>query len=253
MQLRYRDDDPSEPAPARVGSAAEWALVTDILADASARAGAFGVASLLRLPVPSAVKTGTSSDFRDTWTIGFTRDYTVGTWAGNFDGAPMRDVSGITGAAPLWNRIMLHLAERREPAAFAPPRGYVRTSICARTGTLPDPSCGAVVAELLDAGDRRMLRPPARPAVRAVRIESPADGAVFRPGGTILVRAAAPPRAAIHWSINDQPVAAGAQWSLALRRGAYTLVASTGGASARATIRVADAPPDRRRIGFTIH
>ncbi|MBV8643254.1 MAG: transglycosylase domain-containing protein, partial [Candidatus Eremiobacteraeota bacterium] len=60
---------------ARIGSEAEWALVTDMLADAHARARAFGVASLLRTPFPSAVKTGTSSDFRDTWTVGFTRDY----------------------------------------------------------------------------------------------------------------------------------------------------------------------------------
>ncbi|MEA2666354.1 MAG: penicillin-binding protein, partial [Candidatus Eremiobacteraeota bacterium] len=117
-----------------VGVASEWALVTDVLADAHARARAFGVASQLATPFASAVKTGTSSDFRDTWTVGYTRDYTVATWVGNFDGTPMRRVSGVTGAAPLWNRIVRHLAERAAPGPFAPPRGYVRRAMCATSG-----------------------------------------------------------------------------------------------------------------------
>ncbi|MBV8507444.1 MAG: penicillin-binding protein 1C, partial [Alphaproteobacteria bacterium] len=71
-------------APARVGDAPAWSVVTDMLADAHARARAFGVSSALRTPFPSAVKTGTSSDFRDTWTAGFTTRYTVATWVGNF-------------------------------------------------------------------------------------------------------------------------------------------------------------------------
>jgi penicillin-binding protein 1C len=89
-----------------------------MLSDPHARAKAFGVDSVLNLPFPVAVKTGTSSNYRDTWTVGFTTDYTVATWVGNFDGEPMRQVSGVTGAAPLWNRIMLHLHEHQEPGAF---------------------------------------------------------------------------------------------------------------------------------------
>ena len=89
--------------------------------------------SVLEMPFAAAVKTGTSSDFRDTWTVGFTRDYTVGVWVGNFDGSAMRGVSGVTGAGPLWNRIMLHLYERNaEPPPFTPPRGYVRARRSAR-------------------------------------------------------------------------------------------------------------------------
>ncbi len=65
--------------------------------------------------------------------------YTVGVWVGNFDGSAMRGVSGVTGAGPLWNRIMLHLYERRdEPPPFAPPRGFVRAPICATTGHAPE-------------------------------------------------------------------------------------------------------------------
>ena len=63
-----------------IGFASDWALVTDMLADRHARAHSFGLHSVLEMPFPAAVKTGTSSDFHDTWTIGFTRDYTVGVW-----------------------------------------------------------------------------------------------------------------------------------------------------------------------------
>jgi penicillin-binding protein 1C len=128
-------------------SASVWSLITDMLSDPYARAKAFGVESLLRLPFPAAVKTGTSSDFRDTWTVGFTTDYTVATWVGNFDGAPMRQVSGVTGAAPLWNRIMLHLHEQKEPDAFPPPEGMVKRPICALSGARPTAACPTVVQE----------------------------------------------------------------------------------------------------------
>ncbi len=125
-----------------------WQLITDMLSDPYARAKAFGVDSLLHLPFPAAVKTGTSSDFRDTWTVGFTRDYTVAVWVGNFDGAPMRQVSGVTGAAPLWQRIMLHLHEQQEPASFEPP-AFEKRPICALSGAKPTLACPLVVEEYL--------------------------------------------------------------------------------------------------------
>ncbi len=159
-----------------IGAPREWALVTDMLADAHARARAFGIASLLRTSFPSAVKTGTSSDFRDTWTVGFTRDYTVATWVGNFTGSPMQRVSGVTGAAPLWNHIIRRLAQRTPPAPFAPPAGYVRRPICATTGHRPTRACDAVV---LRAARRR------RPA----RLERAAGAA--RPSLRRLARGAA--------------------------------------------------------------
>ncbi|MDF5712362.1 MAG: penicillin-binding protein 1C [Rhizonema sp. NSF051] len=124
-----------------------WELITDMLSDRHARATAFGVDSVLNLPFPSAVKTGTSSHFRDTWTVGFTTDYTVATWVGNFDGTPMRQVSGVTGAAPLWNRIMLHLHEHQEPVGFSPPEGMQKLPICATSGLPPSPDCSSVVEE----------------------------------------------------------------------------------------------------------
>jgi penicillin-binding protein 1C len=253
LLLRYRDGDPASAAsPAtRVGDEATWALVTDMLSDAHARAHAFGVASLLRLPFPSAVKTGTSSDFRDTWTVGFTHDVTVATWVGNFDGTPMRRITGVTGAAPLWNRIMLHVAETREPGPFAPPRGYARRAICATTGAIPDRSCESVVSEWLDAADRRALR-PATHALVALAIDSPRDGARYRPGGAILMRAGGAAGGRVRWSVNGRSAGDGPAVPLHLRRGRYTIVASTDRGEATARIVVADERMAARRSGFTI-
>ncbi|MGI0489168.1 penicillin-binding protein 1C [Pantanalinema rosaneae CENA516] len=145
---------PSSASPALSSpSPTPWQLITDMLSDSHARAKAFGVDSLLTLPFPAAVKTGTSSDFRDTWTVGFTSDYTVAVWVGNFDSAPMQKVSGVTGAAPLWHRIMLHLHEQREPAAFPVPEGMVSRPICAVSGARPHPVCPAIVAEYFAPAD----------------------------------------------------------------------------------------------------
>ncbi len=146
-QLSTLDSSPSTLHPSPSTPSHAWSLVTDILSDRHARAQAFGVDSVLDLPFAAAVKTGTSSDYRDTWTVGFTKDYTVAVWVGNFDSSPMQRVSGVTGAAPLWQRIMLHLHEQQEPATFAPPAGLVKRPICALTGEKPTPDCETVVQE----------------------------------------------------------------------------------------------------------
>nr|WP_242039616.1 penicillin-binding protein 1C [Anabaena sphaerica] len=142
--------NPQSPVP----SPQNWQLITNMLSDRYARATAFGVDSVLNLPFPVAVKTGTSSNYRDTWTVGFSTDYTVATWVGNFNGEPMRQVSGVTGAAPLWNRIMLHLHENQPPADFSPPKGLVQLPICANTGLKPTPDCSSVVQEYFSLEDK---------------------------------------------------------------------------------------------------
>jgi len=252
----------------RIGTRSEWALVTDMLADAHARARAFGVASLLRTPFASAVKTGTSSDFRDTWTVGYTRDVTVATWVGNFDGAPMQRVSGVTGAAPLWNRIVRYVAERRAPAAFDAPAGYARRPMCATTGTRPTAACASVVGELLDARDLVAWRAPPRPLDRrydawlaaqppargdALRIVAPHDGDDFvaAAGARIAVVARGTEDAA--WLLNGRPLRThAARWTLPLERGRWTLRAVDGARSDTVTFTVGDPPPHGRRAGFTI-
>ncbi len=260
-------DDESGTPRAPIGSAADWALVTDMLADAHARARAFGVASLLRTSFPSAVKTGTSSDFRDTWTVGFTRDYTVAVWVGNFDGRPMRRVSGVTGAAPLWHHIMAHLAERSVPGAFDRPRGYARLPICATTGVRPTRACPSIVSEWVDRGDLGAWRSSPQPLARAydgwlatqpaqrgaLRIVSPHEGDAFvsAPGAQIAViaRGADAPV----WELNGRPRAVrGARWLLALKPGRWTLRARAGAQVDSVTFSVGPPPPHRRREGFSI-
>jgi penicillin-binding protein 1C len=123
------------------------ALIIDMLSDRHARAQSFGVDSVLSLPFPAAVKTGTSSDFRDTWTVGFSQDYTVATWVGNFSGEPMQQISGVMGAAPLWHRIIMHLHESQEPGPLPPLTGLVKQPICTLSGHKPTPACPTVVQE----------------------------------------------------------------------------------------------------------
>lgn len=117
-------------------------MVTDMLADRRARAASFGDHSVLELPYPVAAKTGTSKGFRDNITAGYTREITVVTWVGNFDGSPMRDVSGIAGAGPLFRTVMELAMQGRSPAPFAAPEGrFVRSAICPLSGRRPGAAC----------------------------------------------------------------------------------------------------------------
>ena len=128
-------------------------LVTSILKDPYARATEFGPESVLRMPFPCAVKTGTSRNYRDNWTIGYTRDYTVGVWVGNFNGVPMQQVAGVTGAGPLFRRVMLMLHNAKDPLDFDQPEGLVEIEVCALSGKKRGPDCPHGVNELfLTAG-----------------------------------------------------------------------------------------------------
>lgn len=122
------------PAPTRRLGALECFWIADILADNQARHLTFGTHSPLRLPFPVAVKTGTSQSYRDNWTVGYTPEYTVAVWAGNFDNTPMQEVSGVTGAAPIWRDVFLHLRESRRLTWYSPPAGLVKARVDPRTG-----------------------------------------------------------------------------------------------------------------------
>ncbi len=99
---------------------AAW-LIADILSDERARTEAFGFNSSLDLPFRAAAKTGTSTDFRDNWTMGYTPDYTVGVWVGRFNNRPLNQVSGAMGAAPIFNRVMIRLHRDQEPSWYGTP------------------------------------------------------------------------------------------------------------------------------------
>jgi 1A family penicillin-binding protein len=116
-------------------------LLTDVLADNAARSAAFGLNSVLRLSHVAAVKTGTTTDWRDNWTVGYTTDLVTGVWAGNANNEPMVRISGVTGAGPIWHDFM-ETALRGQPAkAFVQPDGLVQMEVCALSGLLPSPAC----------------------------------------------------------------------------------------------------------------
>ena len=119
-----------EGAKRRVAQAAPVFIVSDILADRSARVGTFGLESWLATPYWSAAKTGTSKDMRDNWCVGYSARYTVAVWVGNAAGEAMHDVSGVSGAAPVWREVMDWLNRGRGKAlSRAVPEGVRRQAI----------------------------------------------------------------------------------------------------------------------------
>jgi len=255
-----------------------WQLITNILSDNHARATAFGVDSVLNLPFPVAVKTGTSSNFRDTWTVGFTTDYTVATWVGNFNGEPMRQVSGVTGAAPLWNRIMLHLHEHQEPAGFPPPEGLVQLPVCAISGLRPTPDCTSVVQEyfypedkIAYESDNQFNLPPEYDEWLAkqqqsslvstnLRILSPHHGDLFLlyPGEEakqkLEFKLARNISAPVEWWLNGEKLDTNSANSLFwnLRPGKWTLEARSGEMTDKVNFQVELASIKPTRRGFSI-
>ncbi len=123
-------------------------LITDILKDEVARRPAFG--GNFRFPFPCAVKTGTTKDYRDNWTVGYTTRYTVGVWVGNFDGEQMRGVSGVSGAGPIFTDIVtyLHTPPYGQPPGEFPVPGHLhRQPVCGVSGKLPTPLCEKTIDE----------------------------------------------------------------------------------------------------------
>jgi penicillin-binding protein 1C len=109
-------------------------LLADMLSDNHTRAATFGLNSYLSFDFPVACKTGTSSNYRDNWTVGFTPEWTIGVWAGNPDNSPMRGVTGVTGAAPIFREIMLHLQAQHGSSWYRTPGGIGRCRIDPLTG-----------------------------------------------------------------------------------------------------------------------
>jgi membrane carboxypeptidase/penicillin-binding protein len=116
-------------------------LVTDILSDDTARLSGFGEGSVLKLSRPAAAKTGTTTDWRDNWTIGYTPELVVGVWAGNADNELMRHVSGVTGAAPIWHDFMEEVLKGQPVQEFAEPEGLVSPTTKPSSSSLaPNPT-----------------------------------------------------------------------------------------------------------------
>lgn len=116
-------------------------LISDILSDDSARLQGFSANSILNIGRPAAAKTGTTSNFHDNWTVGYTPDLTVGVWVGNASNEAMTNVSGISGAGPIWNGIMRSILTGLPERSFIRPEGLTQVKICALSGLLPTAAC----------------------------------------------------------------------------------------------------------------
>lgn len=131
-------DEPTQAAVDLLDPTATY-LISDILSDPTARAPSFPPGGPLDLPFRCAVKTGTSSDFHDNWCIGYTPEFTVGVWAGNFEHQPMKGISGIAGAGPIFHRSMLRLHQKASPSWFERPAGLTEITLDSRNGKLIPP------------------------------------------------------------------------------------------------------------------
>jgi penicillin-binding protein 1C len=161
----------------RVYSAEVTSLIANILADPDARRLEFGRGNLLRFPVETAVKTGTSSDYRDAWAIGFSHRYTVGVWMGNLQQRPMRDVTGSIGPALVLRAMfaMLNQDADTQPLALSPQLTPV--VICRSTGQRASPRCPTLrewfVPHSAPASFCPLHQPAPRPALAVAHRQVP--------------------------------------------------------------------------------
>ena len=227
-------------------------ITGDILSDRNARAPTFGADSVLATPFWSAVKTGTSKDMRDNWAIGWSARYTVGVWIGNASGAPMWDVSGTSGAAPVWASLMRALHAGAPPPAPHPPPGlqHIRVHFGPHHGQpleaprqewfLPGtaqplfapPGTTADTEDPRHASQNASAPAAATPTSAPARIQSPAEGTILAldpdipPRHQRLTLQASPghqPPATLRWSINRHPLARGPQAQWLPRPGRHTI------------------------------
>jgi membrane carboxypeptidase/penicillin-binding protein PbpC len=107
---------------------------------------------MMDFPFRVAIKTGTSTFFRDLWAVGYTPDYTVAVWVGNFDGSATKNLSGSSAAVPIFADIMTWLYPQSEPIWFKQPKGLKRVTVCGYSGMKPSPYCGHTLGELFITG-----------------------------------------------------------------------------------------------------
>lgn len=170
--LRLRLDAPRAEDRKLLPAATSF-VVADILADRAARVLTFGPDNSLNTPYWSAVKTGTSKDMRDNWCIGFSSRYLVAVWVGNFEGDSMRDVSGVTGAAPVWAQVMEQLHRDGAGVTPPPPQDVVAVPVTFA------PAVEAARREWFVVGTEQAEVRGVAPSAALARIESPTAGTVI--------------------------------------------------------------------------
>ena len=213
---------PSAPPAQRqaIGPQAAF-IVGDILSDSLARAPTFGLDSVLTTRFWSAVKTGTSKDMRDNWAIGWSQHYTVGVWVGNASGAAMHEVSGSSGAAPVWAQVLGYLHRAQPSLAPPPPAGVVQHSVQFAAGQGLDANrqewflSGTEQTRFVRDDKAPRTAPAGDEKNFAPRIDSPASGTILALDPDIppaqqrlWLRASSP---AVRWRLNGHILGTGAQ------------------------------------------
>ena len=220
-------------------------IVGDILSDGNARARTFGTDSVLATRFWTAVKTGTSKDMRDNWAVGWSERYTVGVWVGNASGAAMHDVSGTSGAAPIWSAVMGFLHAREPSRAPKAPAGLVQAAV--RFGPAPSAAAlGASAPQPLEAARQEWFVPGTQQAVFAMD-----TGAVSAYGISARGQKDSKNEATATSTATTAAAATAAT--------AATAAAALTGAAARITAPASgtvialdpDIPPTRQRLQFT--
>ncbi|NWG08178.1 MAG: transglycosylase domain-containing protein [Chloroflexi bacterium] len=149
-------------------------LISSILSDNDARSWMFGTNSLLNLPFQVAAKTGTTNDFRDNWTLGYTPDLVTGVWVGNADYTPMVNTTGLSGAAPIWSAFMQYAVpyvSKGSPTPFYIPPGITEKIVCAMSGAEPSNQCRGGQRNEFFASDQPPL-PSTQDLLRRTQIDT---------------------------------------------------------------------------------
>jgi penicillin-binding protein 1C len=181
-------------------------IVSDILADRAARSLTFGLKNELATTFWAAVKTGTSKDMRDNWCVGYSDKYTVGVWVGNFNGQSMWDVSGVSGAAPVWRDVMDYLHRSTGSRAPRPPAGVVRQQVAYQ------PELEPARSEWFIAGTESPLIALVRDDHRTPKILYPGDASILAvdpdiPDATQRVFFLAQGGQGLRWQLDGEPLA----------------------------------------------
>ena len=228
--LKFYIDAPARQARA-VFSPETASLISDILSDADARALEFGTGGVLTLPVQTAVKTGTSNDYRDAWAVGYNYRYTVGVWLGNLDSTPMQKVTGATGPAPVLRTIFAELNRGRETRGLVLSSRLVRRSICVHTGLDARAPCQRRQEWFAPGTEPRGTFAVSRP--KALSIRRPTAGLQLAMDPRIpdqhemfmFSLSTAEALSSVRWYVNDEFVGdtIGPEYLWSLRRGTHTV------------------------------
>jgi len=240
-------------------------VITHMLADNSARLRSFGSESALNIP-HVASKTGTSRNFRDNWTVGYSTRYTVVVWVGNSDSSAMLNVSGVEGAGPIFRDVMNYIHRSHPAGLFPKPAGMVEQEICLPSGLLPEPYCPERRKEVfaagteprekdtlwrLEGGKPTLTVPPelvswakargyplaaSSQGRNVLQIETPSDLDEYRINPEVPIDRQRITFRALHssdvlkmdWFVNDKLIGSGAEVSWVLQPGNFTIRVQSG-------------------------